>query len=388
MKYLLARPYPDELLGSVWIRTVRRLQVPISVLTKAVTGGAKFRPGLFHLGYLREMSSSLRVPPRWLLWNHTVFPYTTAFYSPELREKAVASVMSTGPVARKVGPIVQSVSGNSRLRRFCILCARHELELSGETYWHREHNLPGVRVCLRHQRMLQVTELPTMSTRWLPQLPEDFVSGVRGAVRSVSAPSEFLLQLAQASSFALRREPFKAWHRDAAWYREAVETLGLVSFDRSVDEAKLADWLEGHIGDVAALDLSSNDQTLRWAAHLLRPGYTAPFVSFKHLIFESAMRLQTPLRQPILNHVPLGFRGFATRDADERFARTVRRLVRRYLALGERVRVADILEEAGCWSRFRHTRKLYPAVEKEVARLKESAVAARPNWGKGQSRLD
>jgi len=383
VRYLLPAPYPDELLGSLWIRMARRTQLSIAVLTQAVVGGAKGRPGIFHLGNLRAMGAGVRIAPELLLWNHTVFPYSTAFFRKAALVEAVQSALSTGADARKVGAIVQSVSDFSRLRRFCASCAQEELAATGETYWHRQHNLPGVQICLRHLRGLSVTELPTTSTRWHSALPGDLLRLLPRVGRK--KPSRLQVLLAELSNDVIIRAPLSSVHRDADWYREAVVMLGLASHGRNIDAAKLTDWFARQLGKLADAVLPERDRSLRWSALMVRPGSNQPIRTFKHLLLEAALRLQEPTRKPILNHEPRGFRGYATPQADAQFARKVRLLVNKYVALGERVPVAEVLTEAGCWSRFRHARDMYPAIAREVVRLKESAAAMRPNWGKGST---
>ena len=378
MKYLLCHPYPDEPLGSVWVRTVRQTSTQIALATKAVTGGYKFSPSLFHLGYLRTIASALQMPPRELLWNHTVFPYATAFYPSELLNRSVESALAVGTEARGIASVMQSVSDYSRLRRFCPFCARDELERFGETYWHRAHNLPGVLACSTHGVLLQVTSIPTVSLRWRSELPQDLL-----AAPNAKRPSAFEARVAELSMDFLSRPVQPANERGTSWYRNALYAKGLATPGRQIEADKLARWFSEHAPKLASLGLSKRDQSLRWLSHMVRPGTNQPFVTVKHVLFEAALELQEPLAAPALNYVPLGFQGFASPEADARFARQVRALTRKYIALGERVRVKDVLEEAGCWTRFRHNVRAYPAVRSAVAALKASAVAVRPNWGKG-----
>jgi hypothetical protein len=41
--------------------------------------------------------------------------------------------------------------------RWCDACAEEDLHGVGEAYWHRQHQLPGTAVCLRHRRWLHAT---------------------------------------------------------------------------------------------------------------------------------------------------------------------------------------------------------------------------------------
>ena len=50
-----------------------------------------------------------------------------------------------------------------RYLRFCSLCAKEDREKYGETYWHREHQIPRIRVCPRHRLYLGNSTIPIHS---------------------------------------------------------------------------------------------------------------------------------------------------------------------------------------------------------------------------------
>lgn len=384
MRYLLAKPYPDELLGSVWVRTVRRTEVPLKRISRAVSGGAPAKAALLHLGLLRPMAELLRTTPEELLWNHTVFPYSTAYYPEAALTRALASVHTSELAARGIGRIVQSVADYARLRRFCPLCTEEELARTGESYWHRLHNLPGVLLCLAHSCRLSVSSLPTQGRIWHEVLPHDL--SARRVVRVDANADPFAWELATLSSNLFGRAPFARVERDANWLREALRQKSLVGAGRSVDSRRLQTWFRGHVRDFDGLGLTPRDRKLDWLAGLIRPGNEALALPFKRLLLEAALVVQGPVSGPILNHVPRGHRAVAPDTVDGKFAAAVRAVVNRYIRLGERVRVEDALAEAGCWSRYRHANGSYPKVRAEIERLKASSAAMRPNWGKGDQR--
>ncbi len=382
MRYLLPRPLPDELLGSMWIRAVRLTGVPIAVATRAVTGDRKFTPSLFTLSHVEELGSALRLPPLDLLWKHTLFPYATAYYSPELHAKAISMVFGRGSALTGLGSLVQGVSDYSRLRRLCPLCIREDLARWKQSYWHRQHHLPGALVCTGHGVVLHITSIPTVSNAWYGVLPEDIHAPRRRAM-----PPAFLELLSRKSVALLdesaRSEPIE---RGAAWYRDQVVQKRLASPGRAIDSRKAAAWLAASMSaSPAAVGLPERDGALLWIGNMVRPGYEQPFVPLKHLLFETALELQDVAPEPIFNHIPTGMKSLATPAADARAARAVLAVVRGYIARGERVSVRQALTEAGCWSRFRHSYQAYPKVRSAVAFLKASPAAMRPYWGKGVS---
>ena len=47
-----------------------------------------------------------------------------------------------------------------RFLRYCPECAREDREKYGETYWHREHQIPRIRICPKHRTILENSNVP------------------------------------------------------------------------------------------------------------------------------------------------------------------------------------------------------------------------------------
>jgi hypothetical protein len=413
MRYLLQRPLPDELLSSVWLRTARRAGLPIGTVARALTGGRKWAPSFFHAGHLADLAPLLGMTPVELLWRHTVFPYASAFFELDVFEKALAAALSIGHAAAGMGAVTQSVSDHARYRRFCQVCAREDRKRWGESYWHRAHNLPGVLLCLAHNRVLRETELPTAGTRsWSYALPHE-AAGER-VLRA--RPGTFDVELARRSVAVLQRDC--GWvgevqqvglasggggkvsgealasmqvARPPSWYREALVKLGLLSFNRQVGVQQLIAWAQELVGgDVTRLGFLEKDANMAWLGLMVRPKIGIPFVPLKHLVFESLLgRVCGALPAGAaaekagpwdLNHVPTGPTGRTDKRMalrDRQYATAVETVVQGYLKRGERVRVCDALTAAGCWAAFRHERDKYPRVASVVQALRMSVASAR-----------
>lgn len=379
MRYLVACPLPDELLSSVWVRTVRRAGLPVRTVARALTGGRKWAPGFFTAGHVCDLASVLGLEPVELLWRHTVFPYATAFFERPVFDSAVAAALSTGEAATGMGAVTQSASDAVRLRRFCTACVREDRQRWGESYWHRAHNLPGVLVCVHHGTVLRQTALPSTGWRnWDERLPHELESQ-RLLHRRVG---DFDVELARRSHALLSRDTQEQLLRDSAWYRKQLCAYGLLSPTRQVNAGKLAQWVGSRMsGPPSDYGLTAKDASLSWLALMVRPRSGHPFVPLKHLLFETGLATQELGAGPLLDHVPSGPSGRPSEKLDREYAAAVRRVVAGYSRRGERVRIQDALTEAGCWSAFRHARKQLPRVAKAVAALKKSDAAMRPNWG-------
>lgn len=97
-----------------------------------------------------------------LINSHTMFPLYRPFL-PISRIERILRLMTgeshTGNVHMTIG---QTASGVLPLKylRFCPLCINDDEHDYGESYWHRSHQLPGVRVCNRHQSWLVDSDIP------------------------------------------------------------------------------------------------------------------------------------------------------------------------------------------------------------------------------------
>lgn len=378
----MPRPQQDELLSSCLARACRRAGLPIGTVMQALTGGRKWAPGFFQAGHVAELADVLGMQPMDLLWRHTVFPYATAFLAPAVYAAALEAALATGPRAVGMGAVTQSVSDQVQLRRYCRLCAREELGRLGESYWHREHNLPGVLVCRTHRSVLRESDLRASSGRtWSVHLPHE-VSGVRVLARR---PAPLHWALAEGATMLLSRKCSVPAMRGPAWYREALVAEGLLSPDRTVCAQALMDW--GRSGLIAAqrggtatgcyLGLRERETRLDWLPLMVRPRVGTPFVPLKHLLFEALLAVQPQMSDETVGRLDYVSSGPPGRDAsalDRAYEKAVRAALARHRSAGHRVRVSDVLSEVGCWSGFRHDRRSFPRVARAVAGLRWSRV--------------
>jgi hypothetical protein len=356
--------------------------------------------------------------PMDLLWQHTVFPYATAFFEPGTFENATRAALSTGSSATGMGAVTQSVSDHIRFRRFCPACIIEDKKRWGESYWRRSHNLPGVLVCLVHNRVLTQTQLRTAGRlSWSYALPHE----LQGSPVLRQRPSTFEVELARCSIATLgRAQPGQPGTlqaaRPASWYRAALQELGLLSTNRQVSVQKLAAWAQSAIGGkLTRFGFAEKYTSLAWLGLMVRPKISIPFVPLKHLVFETLLALERTAvvasavdnavavnelpataagsagpRSPVetavgvtlrkLDHVPSGMSGppiHLLEARDKQYAAAVLNVIRDYKNRGERARVNDALTEAGCWSEYRHDRTNFPRVSAVVSRLRMSTVSAK-----------
>ncbi|NFV80375.1 TnsD family Tn7-like transposition protein [Magnetospirillum aberrantis] len=153
--------YPDELLYSLLARFHRHVGETSPKRTLDVLfGNRSVRAGVLLQGHLQALSERLpphrELTPGRLLADFTLYPYLTAFQPADVR-LAVRDALFLGHaewVTVRLGLAASRVQGATGLR-YCPACRSDMLNLYGELYWRRDHQLPGVAVCPDHGVRLQ-----------------------------------------------------------------------------------------------------------------------------------------------------------------------------------------------------------------------------------------
>ena len=58
--------------------------------------------------------------------------------------------------------------------RYCPICYQEDLQLYGEPYWHRSHQLPDMQICTKHRCWLVDTDVTYNSARQQELFPATF----------------------------------------------------------------------------------------------------------------------------------------------------------------------------------------------------------------------
>lgn len=89
---------------------------------------------------------------------HTMYPAFIRFLPLHRRKEAEEGVRSQNGNWKNIMNL--PVLKEKRFLRFCPECAREDREKIGETYWHRVHQIPRVRVCPKHRTFLENSNIP------------------------------------------------------------------------------------------------------------------------------------------------------------------------------------------------------------------------------------
>ena len=159
-------PYVDEVLYSVLARYhVRSGNISYKATMRDLFGSTSVTavmdlPSNIH-NLVNNMPLNSRYTEEYLIKNHTLFPFYSAFLPPERAEKVLESMKGEngGSIYSRTGIMASSITLNQYFK-FCPACAKEEKLQYGELYWHRVHQIPGVLVCPKHYVPLYNSQVP------------------------------------------------------------------------------------------------------------------------------------------------------------------------------------------------------------------------------------
>ncbi|MBW9150995.1 TnsD family Tn7-like transposition protein [Clostridium estertheticum] len=91
-----------------------------------------------------------------LVKKHTIFPYYIPFLPMKRREEIIKEIKygDCSGIYHKIGIIAGSVCRREGIY-YCPICATNEIQMKGEAYIHREHQLQGIYLCVHHGELLR-----------------------------------------------------------------------------------------------------------------------------------------------------------------------------------------------------------------------------------------
>lgn len=154
-------PYPDEILYSVFARYhARSKNKSLSSTVNSLFGHDASRivvdlPN--KLDYLvNQLPPGSKITVERLIDEHTLFPFYVPFLPVERVDqlrKSMAEKSSGGSIHGRLGILTSNIE--VEFLRFCPSCAKEDISLYGQPYWHRAHQLPGIFVCQKHSVFLE-----------------------------------------------------------------------------------------------------------------------------------------------------------------------------------------------------------------------------------------
>lgn len=164
----LPKAYPDELLYSRLSRYHQRSGYVrhISTAEDIYQAGKATHPSIeFVNKYTDDAMAWLTkdVPWETVVEKHTMYPAYIRFLPLCRRKEAVEGVIVQDGNWKNLMHL--RASDEKRYLRYCPLCAEEDRETYGETYWHRGHQIPRIRVCHKHGVFLSSSIIPIASKK-------------------------------------------------------------------------------------------------------------------------------------------------------------------------------------------------------------------------------
>lgn len=159
MTLCLPRPYPDELVYSVLARYFAYIQ-PTGVIGAHMTIDGRRRFSIKFVRGAARLAEQTRLTwglsGQQLVSRHTLLPFYGAFLDPDAYLRCTEDFLSDNShtAVATLGINNSSVTEPTYLR-FCALCAQEDLDVHGETFWRRQHQICGTLFCTRHWVLLQ-----------------------------------------------------------------------------------------------------------------------------------------------------------------------------------------------------------------------------------------
>lgn len=175
--------YPDELIYSVLARySVHSGYLNYREVAKDLFFNFNASPEIEFINRLKpEIMEQLTRRMDWeeIIKEHTMFSYYGRFLPRERKIKAFQALRNMTGNYNDLLAIPKRKTSSQRFLRFCPLCVKTDRQQYGETYWHRQHQIPQINICPEHGCRLSQSNV-TMSGTASPKL----ISAEQEAVES------------------------------------------------------------------------------------------------------------------------------------------------------------------------------------------------------------
>lgn len=159
-------PYPDEILYSIvaryhirsgnvfWKHTLEDL-----FGKRTISASVMLPSGIGSL--VQHLPKNTTLNEQVLIEKHTMYPFYTVFLPKEKAQSIYNSMLSDDGkgIYMQSGIMASSIPQNKYLK-YCSACAKEDIAMYGELYWHRLHQLPGKLICPKHELWLENSTIP------------------------------------------------------------------------------------------------------------------------------------------------------------------------------------------------------------------------------------
>jgi len=276
------KPYPDEACPSILIRACRHTGQSLPSILAALGETRSRGEALRHTVALQSLSCKLATSVNDLLQSHTFIPYATCFLTSDAQQRYIRWVLSTCNAKTERFRYINRLPPALWPKRFCSQCASEDKKRLGESYWRRQHCLPGMTFCPIHLAPLTECSQGERGSLAL-MLPTDILP----TPVSTPAPSHMAATFMRLSLDAING---KFAHLD---YRRALTKMGYTIPLTLADGKHLSEAVLQAIGEPLLVELNcrtSERVSMLWPAHVVK-GPASAFPTPRHIAMHAYIRL-------------------------------------------------------------------------------------------------
>lgn len=206
-------PYSDETFDSICYRYAKRMHYSHkNALGEDLFGNRILSVAVDvprHLTYLIEhLPPGCEITADKIIEGHTFLPYYRPFLKRAVYAQLITQIMSKDVTTFNVlGALSRFRKHVPRYLRYCPECVTLDRQHYGETYWHRQHQLPGVYVCPMHFVWLEDSQVYAKHGSFAqgPITAEEAIAVARNKPRPIgeSQIAKLLLRLSWSSNWLL-----------------------------------------------------------------------------------------------------------------------------------------------------------------------------------------
>ncbi|MBS0353422.1 MAG: TniQ family protein [Proteobacteria bacterium] len=382
----LPKPYPDEIIGSIFTRACFRTGLSMKTLIGQVHGITQSSTSFLMASNIRRVATLCGMDSEELLFQHTMFPYAVAYMPPSVQIKALDKVLQVAKDGVSISSLTKNISHGVPYRRLCRECVRQDLQRYGESYWHRAHQLPAVHVCATHGIRLRITTLPLKrrTGRNSVTLPHK-LSTESGRIRM---DVDILNSLTEKSIEALHQTSpstsnWQIRFRDRALqlgYQLSTVAVATKKLSQDVFQFYGSNFLEDAGCDFLA------ERAGAWPGLAVRPNTFTNLATPKYVLMQTFLEFSQETERSF-NYSAPGKKVRDYEELDKLTAERIERILHQHKGLDTRFTVEELLTAAGVWSAFRHQNTLFPVTHALIMRFRASNQSARqigrrPCWRK------
>jgi hypothetical protein len=346
---LLPKPYPDEVIGSVVARAVWHNGLSLKAQLNDLYGGNRSYSSFLMSSRLHRLGALAGMDAEELLMQHTVFPYATAFMPSRVRGALKSKALLPREGEDCLSSLTKNASHGVSFRRVCEICIKEDMATFGESYWRREHLLPGALVCTRHGTLLRATNI---------------------ALRGHAQTNDSLLPHMVKHMACTTGLDFGLLERITCISADALKSGDVAG--RAISSSVRRLFGNRFLND-AGCEMSARSP---WLSLMVRLGIRIPFASPKHVLFNAFLSQGGLAPAEIFSMYPKpGKKCSDYKLLDRRLSRRLKTISKKAEIKNTRLTVKQLLSDS--WSIYRRQRELFPETSEFLLKFRSSAQSER-----------